>query len=423
MAARRDIELLLKARDEATAEIRGVSEAIEQLGRKVDEQARIQERGVAAIEKSWTEARSKIELVSEGVEIFAGVARAGMAALEGDIEAVASALERMPVFGRSFKAGQDLRSDLMEFVGLESDRQKLEAIEAQVAAIERRNDLMTAALTTSNELADTAARIRRELQIAELDAFDQQRARIVDETTRQIEAIEERVREIQQSAVPETLKVRTTREGSEAIRAIEARERERLEAIDRIEREAAEVERAAIDERERQLAEVERAAAERRAAEIESVESEIRERRLRLEGRTLDAELERLGRHFDERVERAREAGDNELAERLRALEAVREEEARARDRAIREREAEAKLADADRGLDDDRRDHRGTIGAFTESRFLIGGGGGLPSHVQRQLDETQRTRQAIEDLGKTMKEVSSKLDHRQVLEVREVNV
>jgi len=84
----------------------------------------------------------------------------------------------------------------------------------------------------------------------------------------------------------------------------------------------------------------------RRAQELADTEAQILDRSLRHAGRVLDADLQKIRRHYRLKIRAAIAANDQELAARLRTLRDIRQAEARAAD-ASRRQQAQQKSSDS----------------------------------------------------------------------------
>ncbi|MFG0329589.1 MAG: hypothetical protein ACF8PN_06770 [Phycisphaerales bacterium] len=444
MAARRDIELLLRARDEASKQISGVSDAIQELGRKVEAQTRSTVGLGEVFSRSFTEAQSKLELFASAVRTVRSIADTAFRVMRGDLEAAADAAERIPLgIGESFGLGRSIGNAIGEtelgrfaqdslsgfaapLVGsgfiTQADIDRARELEAELDAIRttgaaRNRDatqeaLRLEAVRSSHEEAIYQARLSR------LDEFERQRVeaqRAGDEAALRAEVEFSKLRN---PGAADRARL------EQAVAAIEEVTAARIAAIDDAEAEVARVE-----------SEKRRAEVERRNRELADLESEIRQERLREQGQFLDAELEAIRHRYDREVEAARRANDAIMADRLRTLQEIEEREAR-RDDAERVRRAresqlgEQRSAASERvsGLNEQIRALTERIGdrqggdrflAFDDSRGLRFASGGGPSvadetlaSLKAQLDELREERKLAEQTVRGLDDILRELQN-----------
>lgn len=340
--AGRDIEILVKARDESGPATTSALRNIERIGKSVNTAFKLQ--GIGGTIKGAFD-----------------IANAASAAFRGDWEAAGEAVKQLP-FGIGGIA-QSLEPVLAELTGARAEMEAMKALADDNARLNRERD---AVIKAQGESKSRLATLREQVEIErESDEFAQRRIRAEQALHAEFEKT---------AALRKSLHGK----GEAGLREQEGLARERFVLANR-----------GIDADEgKKLTDIAvKATTEANEAEVKlrldaieearkwgreriKVDSEIAEQRLRNAGKTLEAEREQTRRGFAERIAEARSAGQSELAARL-------ETERDLVLRGLKEKTGEKSKTDEKLGL--------------VESRFLTGRGGSAVSGVERNTAQTNK--------------------------------
>lgn len=230
----------------------------------------------------------KVAVAARAVELASKAGTAAVAAWRGEWDTLSKKLADLPIVGRPAQSV----ADFLESISGASD---------EYAKMTEQAREFGALLKAQRSAQSEIEKIAREASDAALDAASRERAVLERDHAAKIRRLHE-------------LAKLTPGLAEQAAAAVEALNRAHLKRMLDMQEEA--------EERKQEEA-------ERQRKTLEELDSEIRQKSLEAQGRTLDAELERIREHYRRRIEEAETAAERERLIRLRALD---EEEAKRRD-------------------------------------------------------------------------------------------
>ncbi len=306
--AKRDVNILIQARDEATAIFEKVATGAKAFGSDLE---RISAESLRDLGKGLTDAQAPARSLTSDFERYGGllfkaftymsamqgafgVMTASSQALKRDWEGAAATIKTLPLgIGAAARATDTW---LRHVTGLDK---VLADIEKRTdAAASHFKDSAAAFARSVADIERVNSRAINDLMLGAAQGFEQQR----EQVRQQLEAM--------LADVVRAADGRVTPLIAETMDNLQRLYKQKIDAINA--------------EEDAALAEQARSAAKRLA----EVDSQIRQTQLQIEGRGLDARLEQIRHHYQQQIDAAREANDAELADRLKMLRDLAMEEA-----------------------------------------------------------------------------------------------
>lgn len=271
-------------------------------------------RGLADSSRGFADMAAKAWSAKTAIDMTFSLGKGVVYAFRGEIDKAREALENMPVTGKfnaaAFGAGKWVSDTFVEkgvHSGAEEAQKELEASEKRAVIEQARIRKQQAFEEQSKRMA-----YERQLMIADEFTADQIRIR---------QFAEEQTQALKRSGIDPNSEAYKSREGliRQTTDVMQSKAEQDEADRRRVAREADERRQVAVEESARREAEQREQQAKRMASDVAAVEAELAAKVLDIQGRKQEAEAVRTKDYYRQRIEDAREAGNQELARLLEA--------------------------------------------------------------------------------------------------------
>ena len=296
----RDVEILLKARDEASAKVKALEDRLKTL--QATNQKALDDVGKLASLGKAVATLGAAEGAMRGIGAISS-------ALSGDWEKAANAVKSIPFgIGSAATAMEDM---LAEMLGINEELDKIKEKMAEMRERAREaNKQFSMRVNLQKQLENTRRDVR--LGATENDIQREKLSILFDEEI-QVDALNASVEGLRQTE-------QLTKDILEIQEKIRERTTQKLIALHKREQEQLEKKAQATQEAEQKKAQTEADAALKRSNTLKDLESQILQAQLRAAGENEKAQIEAIRRRFAVQIEEAKRANDEEKALKLAQL-------------------------------------------------------------------------------------------------------